>query len=599
MSTIDTQAPAAGQPIPTPPDFPIVWDDPRDGQLVWMINDKYGKPIPLLVNAVVSAFLLGSIDAFEQAGVPLGVRITRINTYSYLAITPKAAPPDVVMKGMGMLNRAAPGVFKMMMGKMAGGMSKKVEANFNPILERFESYWLDEILPEVKQHLAYFESSDLRGMSLDQLRAHLAEAFRRIRRMGILHGAIMPALYALDQFEELYCDIFEGASTLDALRLTQGLADKILEGDRALWRLSRTALASPDVHAILSRYAASGVIPALENSAACQPFLTELRAWLAHYGQRLNDAFALDDPSWIEDPTHAIEYLQADLALPESKPEMESGAWVASREKAVAEARARLASYPQPIVARFEMLLKAAQVGTLVLKDHNFWIDQRFFYQIRRLIMEFGGRLAQIGKLEAASDVFCLTPDELQNGHDVPLKELVRERKAEMEHFRHVAPPPKIGTMPAFEMTEGGTLMRVMSKGEMGAPNKRPREANEVKGIAGSAGIVRGTARVIHSLSEAGKLQPGDVLVAKFTLPPWTPLFAIASAVVTDTGGVLSHSAVVAREYQIPAVVGTDYATSTFHDGQLLQVDGNAGTVGVVVEEINVEETTHEPAMVG
>jgi len=158
-------------------------------------------------------------------------------------------------------------------------------------------------------------------------------------------------------------------------------------------------------------------------------------------------------------------------------------------------------------------------------------------------------------------------------------------------------------------MTDGGTLMRVMSKGEMGTANTNPREANKVKGIAGSAGVVRGTARVIHSLEEAGKLQPGDVLVTKFTLPPWTPLFATASAVVTDSGGVLSHSAVVAREYRIPAVVGTDYATSTFHDGQLIEVDGNAGIVRVVSENeetdaINLQSAnknpkSHEPALVG
>ena len=106
--------------------------------------------------------------------------------------------------------------------------------------------------------------------------------------------------------------------------------------------------------------------------------------------------------------------------------------------------------------------------------------------------------------------------------------------------------------------------------------------------------MVRGTARVIHSLAESGKLQKGDVLVAQATMPPWTPLFATASAVVTDIGGVLSHSAVVAREYRIPAVVGTGNATSTFHDGELLEVDGNAGTVRVVVEEAE-----HEPALAG
>jgi len=412
--------------------------------------------------------------------------------------------------------------------------------------------------------------------------------------MGVLHGAIMPGMFAVDQFEELYCELFEGASTLDALRLTQGLDDKILEGDRALWRLSRAALATPEVHAILSGHTAREVIPTLEKSDTCQPFLADLRAWLAQYGQRLNDAFALNDPSWIENPTHVIEYLQADLALPEPRSEMEPAALVAGREKAVAEARAKLSGYPQPVVARFEMLLKAAQVASVVLKDHNFWIDQRLFYHVRRLIMELGARLAQTGTIESANDVFCLTLDELQNGRDVPMKELVQERKAEMEHFSHVTPPPKVGTMPAFEMTDGGTLMRVMSKGEMGAPNTSLREVNKVKGIAGSGGVVRGRARIIHSLAEAGKLQPGEVLIAKSTLPPWTPLFATASAVVTDTGGVLSHSAVVAREYRIPAVVGTDYATSTFQDGQLLEVDGDAGTVHVVVEEVE-----HEPALVG
>jgi pyruvate,water dikinase len=97
-------------------------------------------------------------------------------------------------------------------------------------------------------------------------------------------------------------------------------------------------------------------------------------------------------------------------------------------------------------------------------------------------------------------------------------------------------------------------------------------DSQELKGEAGSPGIVRGTARVVHSLAEAGKLQAGDVLVTERTLPPWTPLFATAAAVVTDTGGVLSHA----------AVVGTGRATKTFHDGQLLEVDGTAGVVRVL-----------------
>jgi phosphohistidine swiveling domain-containing protein len=595
MSTARTHTPTSGQPISPAPDFPVFWDDPRDAKVAWMLNDRPKTPIPPLSHAFVAAFLMGNNVGFQRAGLPFSVRVARLNTYQYFGLVPTAAPPAAVMKAMGLLSRAAPGAFKLVMSKVGAGMSKQQEAALNPLVERFEAYWLDELLPEIKQHIAYFESCDLRGMSLDQLRAHLAETLQRVARMGALHGfLLMPSLFAMSQFEELYRELFAGTSTLEALRLLQGFDNKILEGDRALWRLSRAARVTPEVRAILSGHAAGEVIPALEESDASQPFLADLRAWIAYYGQRLNSAFALGDPSWIEDPTPGIEYVQAYLAQPEPRPEMEPATLAAEREKAVAEARAKLSGYPQPVVARFEMFLKAAQTAAVALEDHNFWIDQRLFYHVRRLILEFGQRLAQTGTLAAANDVFYLTPDELQNGHDVPMERLIHERKAEMERYGHLTPPPMLGTPPAFEMGDGGPMVRAMFKGEMSPPNTSQREANKVKGIAGSAGVARGTARVIHSLVEAGKLQPGDVLVAKSTLPPWTPLFATASAIVTDTGGVLSHSAVVAREYHIPAVVGTDYATSTFHDGQLLEVDGNAGTVRVVVEE-----TEHEPVLVG
>jgi len=188
--------------------------------------------------------------------------------------------------------------------------------------------------------------------------------------------------------------------------------------------------------------------------------------------------------------------------------------------------------------------------------------------------------------LETAADVFYLTADELlaENGGGAALSipERVKERKAEMEYFSRVNPPPVLGTMPAFEMTEGGPLIRAMLKSDMAVPTGISDDSQALQGQAGSPGVVRGTAKVIPTLAEAGKLQPGDILVTKMTMPPWTPLFATAAAVVTDYGGVLSHCAVVAREYGIPAVVGTGRATKTFHDGQILEVNGDVGTVRVV-----------------
>lgn len=596
MSNKSTQTPTAGQLILTPPEFPVAWDDPSDAKITWEFNSALKDPVPLMVDAIVAAFLEGGNSSFELAALPFYLRIERVNTYQYFGMVPTDAPPEVAIKAMGLLNRAAPGAFKVVMEKMGAMMSKKSEAALDPLIENFDTYWYDELLPEIKQHIAYFDSHDLRGLSLDQLRAHLSEALNRTERMGALHGVVMPMLYAMSQFEEFYCELFKGATSLDALRLTQGLENKVMEGNRALWQLSRAAQSTTEVQTILSEYAAGDVIPALEKSAASQPFLADLLTWLAEYGKRLNSVFALVEPSWIEDPTPAIQNLQAYLALSGARPEMDIATVASEREKAVAEARAKLTNYPQPVTDRFESLLKAAQTATIVHEDHNFWIDMRLFYHLRLLILEFGRRLALAGSLEAVNDVFNLTPDELQNGRGVDMKGLVQERKAEIERFSRVTPPQKIGTMPPFEMEGGGPVMRAMFKGELSPANSSQREAGMVTGLAGSAGLTRGPARVIQSLAEANKLQPGDVLVAPATEPPWTPLFATAAAVVTENGGVLSHTAVVAREYRIPAVVGTGHATTTFVDGQLLEVDGDAGTVRVIV---GVEEPEHEPALVG
>jgi pyruvate,water dikinase len=103
-----------------------------------------------------------------------------------------------------------------------------------------------------------------------------------------------------------------------------------------------------------------------------------------------------------------------------------------------------------------------------------------------------------------------------------------------------------------------------------------------LRGAAGSAGNARGIARVVRSLADAQRLQPGEILVTETTAPAWTPLFATAAAVVTDAGGVLSHCAVVAREYMIPAVVGVGMATAVIPDGATIEVDGSAGIVRII-----------------
>jgi phosphohistidine swiveling domain-containing protein len=128
-----------------------------------------------------------------------------------------------------------------------------------------------------------------------------------------------------------------------------------------------------------------------------------------------------------------------------------------------------------------------------------------------------------------------------------------------------------------------------------------------IKGIAGSAGVARGVAKVVRSLAEASKLKPGDIMVCEMTTHPWTPLFSTVAALVADTGGVLSHCALVAREYRLPAVVGTRVGTQLIRDGMLISVDGtqvivrieSAATEPPVAVEYETEAATTDDTEIG
>jgi pyruvate,water dikinase len=244
--------------------------------------------------------------------------------------------------------------------------------------------------------------------------------------------------------------------------------------------------------------------------------------------------------------------------------------------------RSRLSAYPRPVVEQFERLLRAAQTATVLNEDHHFWIESRAMYRLRRVLLEFGRRLARDGAIDAPDDVFMLTLGELRqaaSGADGPgFQATVAVRRAEMVEFAELAPRPMLGT--ASGPLPDNPLSRAFDK-FLGTPPQPASDRHVLRGHPGAAGRASGPAKVVRSLADAGKLQPGDVLVAETTAPPWTPLFATAAAVVTDTGGILSHCAVVAREYRIPAVVGTAVGTSVIRDGQFLEVDGTSGVVRI------------------
>jgi len=161
---------------------------------------------------------------------------------------------------------------------------------------------------------------------------------------------------------------------------------------------------------------------------------------------------------------------------------------------------------------------------------------------------------------------------------------LVAERKAAIAVWAKHETPPALGPVPdviddpAIVMLWG--ITRENLNAWLAADSRT--DSNEVHGFAASGGVVEGPARIVKSVKEIARLQQGDILVCQITNPTWAPIFQTIVAAVSDIGGSMSHAAIVAREYGLPAVVGTGNATSRIKDGQRIRVDGGRGVVTIL-----------------
>jgi pyruvate,water dikinase len=193
------------------------------------------------------------------------------------------------------------------------------------------------------------------------------------------------------------------------------------------------------------------------------------------------------------------------------------------------------------------------------------------FPPFRRFLLELGKRWSERGLIEQQEDIFFLELDEIVKIAETPrsMKDAVPSRKHEFQTNQSL-PWPDIVHDGVETYTRATTLEENLG--------------SVLEGVAGSPGRVTGKSRVIRGPEEFGKLQKGEILVAPITNPVWTPLFAIAGGVITEVGGILSHGAIVAREYGIPAVMSVSSATKRLGESKMVTVDGNKGVVYLEVE---------------
>jgi phosphohistidine swiveling domain-containing protein len=417
----------------------------------------------------------------------------------------------------------------------------------------------DPLLAEVQARARALEARDLQVLAWEGLLATVHEALAIPPLVGELRiRYLLPRLLAVGRLR-LVLSLLGAGDRFGTLLFT-GLETRTLDANRALEALANRMRSDPALADAFARHEPGELWAALEAQPSGRAFLAKLRAFLDEYGHReTGGTLQVLQPTWKDAPEVVLGMLQG-LARAEPRPQTQRPAWEMARDELLAHPLLRL----PPLRSAFLRLLAEARWFPQIREDTRFYATL-ILPVLRRALLEFGRRLAGVGVLDVPEDVFHLKLEELERvgGAWPPPPQLAAElsalvvrrraRRAELESTLLVDPR-------LFHHAEAG-------------------EDALVCGIPGSPGVAEGPVRVVRDASEFGQLGSGDVLVAPYTNPAWTPLFERAAAVVVDSGGPASHAAIVAREYGIPAVLGTSDATAQLRDGQRVLVDGDQGRV--------------------
>jgi pyruvate,water dikinase len=358
--------------------------------------------------------------------------------------------------------------------------------------------------------------------------------------------------------------LLRGIASDDEMRtVLRGLPfNPTTEMDLELWAIALRTRDDAPTRAALADRASAELSAAFRRGALPPRLQRELETFLLRYGHRAIAEIDLGLPRWSEDPSHLLgaiaNYQRLDAAALAPDEQFARGAREA--EATIATLLSRVHGLRRLLARK---LLRRVRALAGAREAPKFQVV-RVFAQGRAILAPVGAALAAEGRVATADDIWFLTlPDARRALAGEDMRQRVAERRAEYrreERRRHV---------PRVLLSDGTDAEAAFTS---------PAADGAIRGTPASPGTAHGVAHVMFSPAGA-RLEPGEVLVAPATDPGWTPLFLTASALVMEMGGMMSHGAVVAREYGIPAVVGVPDATTRIATGERIVVDGSAGTV--------------------
>jgi pyruvate, water dikinase len=568
-----------------------------DENRFWFWNSMH-FPIPM------PAFDVICIDSPYQAvgswqnrvfAVPpaMGIDYRCVNGYIYISGNP-VTDPDQIAERAGYFQKRASYYFENW-DELYGKWRAKMEALIGELRDL-------EVPP-----LPEYESDDVAfGDDRNTSLYEVLDAYTRVLRMGDKmwqhHFEFLLLGYgAYSTFAELCKANLPDIPDQHIAQMVAGIDVLLFKPDAELRRLARRAVETGVESAFVQGRTPEEIDAELARSDAGRAWLDELELvkdpW---FNMATGDGLTHYYRNWFDDPSIPYASLIGHISALKAGEQIERPTEEIERERdRLAEEYMALLEDDTRVI--FNDLLMLSRTVFPYVEEHKFYCDYWFLTNWWNKIREFGALLAEHGFLEdGEEDVFHLTRYEVAEALDeltltwatggLPLgpkhwPEIVARRKALLAKLSEWSPPPALGTVPDA-VTDPMTIMLWGVTTERVQEWARQQDGGlTFNGAAASPGTVEGVARVVRSVEEIRLVRDGEILVCGSTSPAWAPIFSKIRATVTDVGGVMSHAAIVCREYGLPAVVGTGRASSSIHTGQTIRVDGSEGVVTVLSEQ--------------
>lgn len=424
--------------------------------------------------------------------------------------------------------------------------------------------WSQHFLETMKQ----FDESNLNEYSYEELYQAFQQMEQeylkhyRLIRYGMVSHSIATNLMVKKWLENWLDD----KNGVIYSKLISGIpGNKTVETNIAIAKLAQHAQNNTPIQKSLLTDTPDLFLQKLSRNKTWKPFKNHYQQFMKHYGHRCHTR-EVYYPCWIENPELIITILQSlitDQHLDFAEIEQQKGN---ERKESEQEIFKKIKALPLGFikVTLFKIVLNYAQTYLTFRENQRFFLDHQHLRQ-RRLFLEYGRRFYQENRIDDPMDIFFLSKEtifDIASGKTSIDKEtLLQEKQSFFSNQGHL--PPKF--------IQGNT--------EFDDTIIYDENSVQITGVGCSPGIATGTVRIVTSISEIGTIEKDDILVTRNTDPAWTPVFKKLSGLITETGGILSHGAVVSREYTIPAITAVKQATTILKNGQKITLDGNTGTI--------------------